>query len=197
MEKSFAFYKKPMIASAVAVLALSGIFFLGWYLSWRIQLKNNWRRIVQQSTYIKNFSQESVRQNFQRNTTLKCCISPVNNAMRHTLCSELEKKGSPCINSVHRLMSGNLTLPNMCFVQEENERHKERRSKSYLYLVPLLSLFYIVFSTPSGFAWFCKEFAVASSTSAPATLACSLTPPSCISCSSWPSSRFTSWDTLI
>ena len=48
VEKSFAFYKKPMIASAVAVLALSGIFFLGWYLSWRIQLKNNQRRIVEQ-----------------------------------------------------------------------------------------------------------------------------------------------------
>ena len=108
VEKSFAFYKKPMIASAVAVLDLSGIFFSGWYLSWRIQLKNNRSQLI----HIKNFSQESVGQNFQRNKTVKCSISPVN-AMRHNLCSELEKKVSPCINSVHRLMTDNLTLPDM------------------------------------------------------------------------------------
>jgi hypothetical protein len=40
----------------------------------------------------------------------------------------------------------------MCLVQDENERHKERRSKSYLYLVPLLSLFYIVPSAQMIFA---------------------------------------------
>ena len=56
------------------------------------------------------------------------------------------------MNSVHRRMTDNLTLPDMFFVQEENERHKERRSKSYLYLVPLLSLFYIVPSAQKIFA---------------------------------------------
>ena len=143
IEKSFAFYGKPMLASAILIFILAVVFLSVWYKCWRIQLGNNRKRILQQSSYIKTVSQVSVRGNIQRKTTVKCAITPVN-AMRHSLCSELEKKGNPCVNSVHRLLTDKLTMSDMGIQQEEDKTHKEKRSQIYLYLVPLLSLFYII-----------------------------------------------------
>ena len=86
--KSFTFHKKPMISCLI----------WNFVLGFGNQLKNNRKRIVQQTTYIKNCSQVSERENFQRNTTVKCKFQ--------------------------------LTLPDMCMVQDENEKHKDRRSGS-------------------------------------------------------------------
>ena len=155
-EKSFSFYRKPMMVVLVVLVVLAILFMGVWYSCWRIQLGNNRERILQHSKYIRRSVQISVRTTIERRTTVRCAISPVN-AMRHNLVAELEKTSRPCNQSVHRLLTDKLTLPDMSRVQEEDEAHKEKRSKSYLHLVPLLSLFYIVPSAQMIFAEAQKE----------------------------------------
>ena len=156
IERAFSFYVKPMGIAAMVIIVLSVAFFGVWFYCWRIQLGNNRERILQQSQYIRRSIQVSVRTTIERRTTVRCAISPVN-AMRHNLVAELEKTTRPCNNSVHRLLTDKLTLSDLSRVQEEDGTHKEKRSKSYLYLVPLLSLFYIVPSAQMIFAEAHKE----------------------------------------
>ena len=68
---------------------------------------------------------------------------------RRNICQHVEESHSlhPSLKSkcfVHRLLRGQLTVADTCLLIKENCYHRRQRSKVYLYLVPLLALFYLI-----------------------------------------------------
>ena len=79
------------------------------------------------------------------------------NALRQKICQTMEERDNQKGKSkfaIHRLLKDKLTLKDMSIVIRDDCWHRRQRSKVFLYLVPLLSLFYLV---PSGQMVFAEQ----------------------------------------
>eukprot|EP00092_Neocalanus_flemingeri_P003998 GFUD01004304.1.p1 GENE.GFUD01004304.1~~GFUD01004304.1.p1 ORF type:complete len:841 (-),score=194.19 GFUD01004304.1:230-2752(-) len=176
IEKTLSSYSIPVAASMVIIALSSIIFFIAWGGCWYTQLHNNEKRIQNRKRSDKGFRDSCERQkshgstnghtcsqeteatalNGQDNhafvdlmTVAKTKITPENTSRRN-LCQMVEEKHDDpgkAKYAINRLLRDELTLQDMSVVIKDDTWHRRQRSKAYLYLVPLLSLFYLV---PSG-----------------------------------------------
>jgi len=145
------------------------LFFIIWGGCWKAQLHNNERRIEKRKVYDKEFREACVRQNssvvgqtqeeelgntFELKTAADTKVTP-KNALRHNICRMLEEGDGITGKSrfaINRLLTDKLMLKDMSLVIRDDTWHRRQRSKTFWYLVPLLSLFYLIPSCQMVFA---------------------------------------------
>jgi len=165
-------YLNPVILSVFLITLSSVLFFIIWGGCWKAQLHNNERRIEKRKEYDKEFREACVRQNssaggqtqeeelgsnpplIELKTAADTRVTP-KNALRHDICRLLEEgdriKGKSRF-AINRLLTDKLMLKDMSVVIRDNTWHRRQRSKAFWYLVPLLSLFYLIPSCQMVFA---------------------------------------------
>jgi len=152
-------YSLPVLTSSLIIILSSIIFFIIWGGCWKAQMRNNEIRIEKRKEFDKTFrdlcerqvSSESQNDYLSKvlKTTADTVVTP-KNALRHSICRLVEEqedlKGKSKF-AVNRLLTDKLMLRDMSLVIRDDVWHRRQRSKSFWYLVPLLSLFYLI---PSG-----------------------------------------------
>jgi len=172
VEKTLNFYLLPVSLSMVLISLSSIVFFVVWGGCWYAQLHNNEERIERRKRLDKGFrescerqsshaatngngqtcSQESNEIALNRQETIdlmtfaKTKMTP-ENTLKMNLCKLVEEKNDRSKYAINRLLRDKLTLQDMSVVIRDSPWHRRQRSKAFLYLVPLLSLFYLI---PSG-----------------------------------------------
>jgi len=141
-------YLKPFLISIFSILVTSVIFFGVWVYCWYCQLHYNNKMIEQRRSLNIHNGHSPVQTETQLLDVSTTSLSP-DNIVRRNLCQHVEEShaGNPSLKTkcfVHRLLQGKLTVADTCLLIRENSYHRRQRSKVYLYLVPLLALFYLV-----------------------------------------------------
>jgi len=181
IEKTMNSYGMPVFLSMFIILITSLLFFLVWGGCWKAQLKNNEKRIDYRKRIDKGFRESCERQRshqqengnivstdtegaYERQetghemsdlmTVAKTKITP-ENTLRRNLCEMVEEKNGENLKAryaINRLLRDKLTLKDMSVVIRDCAWHRRQRSKVFLYLVPLLSLFYMIPSAQMVYA---------------------------------------------
>jgi len=178
IEKTLNQYGLPVFFSMFVIIMTSIMFFVIWGGCWHFQLQNNEKRIQHRKRNDKGFRDSCERQrshvitngNTELQETLsrqetegeksdlmtvaKSKITP-ENLLRRNLCQMVEEKSGEkgkTRYAVNRLLKDELTLQDMSVVIRDCSWHRRQRSKAFLYLVPLLSLFYMIPSAQMVYA---------------------------------------------
>eukprot|EP00090_Calanus_glacialis_P000732 TRINITY_DN10504_c0_g1_i5.p1 TRINITY_DN10504_c0_g1~~TRINITY_DN10504_c0_g1_i5.p1 ORF type:complete len:834 (-),score=156.09 TRINITY_DN10504_c0_g1_i5:117-2618(-) len=178
VEKTLNSYWTPIFFSMFAILMTSVAFFFVWGGCWHAQLKNNEKRIQHRKRNDKGFRdscerqrshlitngnielQETLNKQVSENeksdlmTVAKTKMTP-ENTLKMNLCKMVEEKSGEdgkARYAINRLLRDELTLQDMSVVIRDCSWHRRQRSKAFLYLVPLLSLFYMIPSAQMVYA---------------------------------------------
>jgi len=177
IEKTLDYYGLPVFLSMFVIIMTSIIFFVVWGGCWHAQLKNNQKRIQHRKRNDKGFRESCERQKSHAEsnggqiemqekisrqetelsdlmTVAKTKITP-ENVVRRDLCQMVEEKDEEkgkAKYAINRLLRDELTLEDLSVVIRDCSWHRRQRSKAFLYLVPLLSLFYMIPSAQMVYA---------------------------------------------
>ena len=148
-------YTSPISWSTISILTACLVFSLIWGLCWQ------WQQHYNQKTLQKHEELHIVSGHGDGDPGAPemLCVENTSfsgeNTLRRKLCETMEPVNTTRDKSkfvVNRILQDRLTLADMCRIIKEDAYHRRQRSKTYLYLIPLLSLFYLVPSSQMVFA---------------------------------------------
>jgi len=169
LEKVATNYWGPVTASVAGIFASAAVTIFLWAIFFKLQLKNNEDRHKHRLTYVKRRPGES--QHARMETTGDTELQENGKSPKEEACSEepdlctvdatalnpgnilrkqvaetlVKNTGEKNKLLVHRILKDNIRVRDFTLAMRSGDSwHRRQRSKVYLYLVPLLAIFYLI-----------------------------------------------------
>ena len=146
-------YSSPISWSTVTIVLCCAFFFVVWGVCWFWQQQNN-ENILERRR--ENNSNEDLDMNGGIELLNFSNTDPGKGdshlILRRDFCKQIESDCDKSKHVINRLLRDKLTLHDTCQMIKDDSYYRRQRSKIYLYLIPLLSLFYLVPSVQMVFA---------------------------------------------